>query len=131
MLFRVLVLMMAGILLAKATIALAIPQRFYAERQRQYASPFPPRKVFIGPAVIVGLAATAWYATIFHYEPWGWVVTVLLTAFACATVHRLLHWEAHRQKMGRLVADPKVWRVDCLLLAIGTLLMGAGFLVYE
>ena len=130
MFFRGLVLTMAGMLLAKAMIALIIPEHFYAERQRQYASPSRPAEVFIGPAVIICLAATAWYATIFHYEPWGWVVTACLTASAAAIGYRLLHWEGHRHKMRLVVADPKVWQVDCRLLAIGALLMEVGFLVY-
>jgi hypothetical protein len=129
--FRVLVLLMAGVLLAKATIALAIPERFYAERRRQFASPIPPGRVFFGPVLIAGLAATAWYAAMAHYEPWGWVVTASLTAFACLSLLALVRWDTHRQTMKRLVADPKVWRTDCALLAAGVLLMGLGFLVYE
>src|SRR4029453_2626688 len=34
-----------------------------------------PTKVLVPPVVIVGLALVAWYATIFHYKPWGWIVT--------------------------------------------------------
>jgi hypothetical protein len=87
--FRTLSLVIAAALLGKAALALSMPGRFYAERQRQYASVSPPAKVLAPPVVIAGLALAAWYATIFHYQPWGWVVTASLTALACLSVHQL------------------------------------------
>ena len=128
--FRVLSLVIAGALLGKAVIALAMPGRFYAERQRQYESASPPGKVMVPPMVIVGLAATAWYATIFHYEPWAWVVTAPLTALASLSIYQLLRWETTRKRMAPIVANPNVWRVDCLLLIAGALFVTLAFLVY-
>jgi uncharacterized membrane protein len=128
--FRILILVVAGAFIVKATIALAMPERFYAERQRQYSSASPPAKVLVAPVVIVTLALVALYATIFHYEPWGWAVTGCLTAFACLAVHHALHWETHRERMLRVVTDPNVGRVDYILLVVGTLLVTLAFSVY-
>ena len=128
--FRILSLVIAAALLGKAAIALSMPGRFYAERQRQYASVSPPAQVLVPPVVIAGLASAAWYATIFHYQPWGWVVTASLTALACGSVHQLFRWETQRQRMGKVVASPNVWRVDCLLLAIGALFVALAVFVY-
>jgi hypothetical protein len=128
--FRMLSLVIAAALLVKAAIALSMPGPFYAERQRQYASVSPPAKVLVPPVVIVGLALVAWYATIFHYRPWGWIVTASLTALACGSVHSLSRWETHRQRMRKVVANPKVWRVDCLLLAVGALFAALALFVY-
>ena len=128
--FRVLSLVIAAALLGKAAIALSIPGRFYAERHRQYASVSPPTKVLVPPVVIVALALAAWYATIFQYKPWGWVVTASLTALACVSIHQLSRWETHRQRMQRVVVNPKVWRVDCLLLAVGALFVVLAVFVY-
>ena len=128
--FRILSLIIATALLGKAAIALSMPARFYAERQRQYASLSPPTKVLVPPVVIVGLALVAWYATIFHYKPWGWIVTASLTALACVSVYQLSRWATHRHWMRKVVADPRVWRVDWLLLAIGTLFVVLAVYVY-
>ena len=128
--FRVLSLVIATALIGKAAVALAMPGRFYAERQHQYALASPPGKVLIPPVVIVGLALLAWYATIFHYEPWGWVVTASLTALMCFSVQQLFRWESHRQTMHKVVANPKVWRVDCVLLVVGGLFVALALLVY-
>ena len=128
--FRVLSLVIAAALLVKATIALALGRRFYAERQRQYASESPPAKVWVPPLVIVALALVAWYAIIFHYQPWGWVVTGSLTALACLAVDHLFRWESHRQRMLKVVTNPKVWQVDCLLLVLGVGFVALALLVY-
>ena len=128
--FRVLILVIAVAFIGKGAIALAIPGRFYAERRRQFSSASPPAKVLIGPVVISALAVVAWYATVFHYEPWAWAVTGPLTAFACLAVHHLLHWETQRQKMLRVVTHPKVGRVDYVLLVAGALLVALALLVY-
>jgi hypothetical protein len=128
--FRVLSLVIATALLGKAAIALAIRRRFYAERQAQYTSETPPTAVRVPPLVIVALALVAWYATIFHYQPWGWLVTASLTALACAAVDHLFRWERHRQRMLKLVTNPKVWQLDCLLLALGVGFVSLALLVY-
>jgi hypothetical protein len=120
--FRVLSLAIGAVLLLKAAVALAMPERFYAERRRQYASESVPGKVLVGPAVIFVLALTAWYATIFHYQAWGWIVTGFLTALGGMAANGLIRWESHRRAMHKVVSNPKVWQIDCLLL-----LVGAGF----
>jgi hypothetical protein len=128
--FRVLILVIAVAFIGKGAIALSMAERFYAERQRQYASASPPAKVLVAPVVITALALVAWYATIFHYEPWGWVVTGSLTAFACLAVLQILWWETHRQRMLRVVTNPKVGRVDYVLLVVGALFVTLALWVY-
>ncbi len=128
--FRILSLLMAAALLGKAAIALSMPARFYAERQRQYASVSPPTKVMVPPVVILGLTLVAWYATIFHYKPWGWIVTASLTALACASGYQLSRWPTHRHRMRKVVAKPNVSRVDWLLIAIGALFVALAVYVY-
>ena len=129
--FRVLSLVIGAALLGKAAIALAGPRRFYDERQRQFASGAPPPKLLVATVVIVIITFAAWYATIFHYQPWGWVITGLLTALACLSVdHQVFRWERHRQRMIRVVTNPKVWWVDCVLLVAGAVFVALGLLVY-
>ncbi len=93
--FRTLSFVIAAALLCKAALALAIPRRFYAVRERQYASESLPPKLLLAPVVVVALTLTAWYATILHYQPWGWIVTGLLTALSCLAVDHLFRWQSH------------------------------------
>ena len=95
-----------------------------------YASEARPRKLLVPPIVIVAITCAAWYATIFHYQSWGWIVTGCLTVLACLSVDHVLRWERHRQKMLRVVTNPKVWWVDCILLVVGALFVALAFWVY-
>jgi len=128
--FQVLSWVIAVALLGKTTIALAAPRWFYGKRQGQYAAEFLPTKLLVAPAVVVTLTLVAWYATIFHYQPWSWIVTGLLTAISCMSVDHLFRWSKHRQAMLAVVTNPKVWQVDCLLLIVGSGFVVLALLVY-
>ena len=128
--FQALSFVIATALLVKATVALAMPDRFYATRQRQYASTALPRELLVPPVVILCVTAVAWYATVVHYRPWGWVITGTLTLLCSLSLHNLLRWRRHREAMARVVRNPKVWMIDCLLLVLGGAFAAMGVLVY-
>ena len=126
--FRILSLVIAAALLGKATIALSMPgastRNVSASTHRRRHRPrYWSFRRNRRPAL------AAWYAAIFHYKPWGGVVTASLTALACLSIHQLFRWETHRHRMRKVVANPNVWRVDCLLLAIGALFVALAVFV--
>jgi hypothetical protein len=128
--FKVLSFIIASALLVKATVALAIPSRFYATRQRQYASTSLPPELMVPPAIILSVTSVAWYATFVHYRPWGWVVTGSLTLLCCLSIDHLVRWRRHRESMSKIVGHSKVWLIDCLLLVVGAAFAALGWLVY-
>ena len=128
--FQALSFVIAAALLVKALVALAIPGRFYATRQRHYASTSLPPALLVPPAVILCLTSVAWYATFVHYRPWGWVVTGSLTLLCCLSLNQLVRWPRSRETMTKIVANPKVWLIDCLLLVLGAGFAALGLLVY-
>jgi hypothetical protein len=128
--FRVLSFLIALALLVKAAVALTASRRFYARRQQQYSSETLPAKLLIPPAVVLTLTLAAWFATIFHYRPWGWLVTGFLSVLSCLSLHHLFHWAKHRQAMLKLVSNPKVKQIDCLLLAMGLGFLALALVVY-
>ena len=131
MIFKVLSGLIAVALLTKASIALATRRRFYAVRQRQYVSECRPPQVVVSAVVVLILCSLAWYATIFHYRPHGWIVTVFFTLLSWGSISQLLRWEKHRHKMLRVVASPKVWIIDCFLLVLGGGFAVLASLVYK
>ena len=128
--FQILALIIATALIVKGLVALAIPNRFYAARQRQYDSETMPRKLLVPPVIVLTLTAVAWYATLAHYRPWGFIVTGALTLLSGMAVHNLRHWSKHRRAMHALVRDPKVWRIDAGLLVAGLGFTLLALLVY-
>ena len=128
--FRVLSFVIATALVVKAVVALAMPERFYATRRRQYASDSKPRELWLPPAIVLLVTSVAWYATIFHYRPWGWIVTGALTLLCCASLDNLLRWQTHRARMTKIVSSPRVLLVDYALLVLGAGFAALGWLVY-
>ena len=128
--FQFLSLLIATALIGKASIALATRQRFYAVRSRQYVSESLPLKLLVGPIVVGALTLVAWYATIFHYQPAAWVVTGFLTALSLMAFDHVFRWKRHRQAMLKVVTNPNVWLIDCVLLAFGVGFVALALLVY-
>ena len=128
--FKVLSLLIAVALVGKATIALLVRRRFYAVRQTHYASETLPARLLIAPVLVWAVTGVAWYATIFHYRPWGWVVTACLTLLACLSLDHVFRWQKHRARLLKVVAHPKVWYFDCLLVVLGVGFAALGLFVY-
>src|SRR5687768_11508069 len=116
--FKVLSFVMATALLGKSLIALSGPRRFYAVRQSQYASATPPARFFVAPVLVWAVTGLTWYATIFHYRPSGWLLTSFLTLISCLSLDHVFRWQKHRARLLRMVAHPKVWYFDCLLVVL-------------
>jgi hypothetical protein len=128
--FQFLSLLIATALIGKASISLATRQRFYAARTRQYAADSLSFKLLVAPTVVGALTLVAWYATIFHYRPAAWVVTGFLTALSCMAFDHVFRWKRHRQAMLKVVTNPNVWLIDCVLLAVGAGFVALALLVY-
>ena len=48
----------------------------------------------------------------------------------CLSLNQLVRWRLHRETMSKVVANPKVWLIDCLLLVLGGRFAALGSLVY-
>ncbi len=128
--FPILSFVIAVAMLAKATVALLASRRFYTRRLLQYSSETLPSRLLIPPVLVLALTLAAWFATLFHYRPWGWVVTGFLSVLTCLAFHHLFHWAKHRQAMLKVVANPNVKQFDYLLLAVGLGFLALSLFVY-
>ena len=128
--FRALSFLIAAALLIKAAVALAMPERFYATRRRQYASDSRPTELLVPPVIVFSVTAIAWYAALFHYRPWGWIVTAALTGLCCLSLDHLVRWRQHRATMSKIVSSPRVSLVDYALLVVGAGFAALGWWVY-
>lgn len=128
--FRVLSALIAVALLAKAAVALTAQRRFYALRQRQYATESLPPKLLAAPALVFALTGVGLYAAVFHYRPWGWVVVGFLMLLSALAFDHVVRWRKHRLAMLKVVESPKVWQVDCVLLALGLAFAALAVFVY-
>lgn len=130
--FQVISWLIAIPALLKAIIGLFLPDRFYGWRRQQYASASIPPVVLVMPSLFVLLAGASWYATLFHYQPWGWVVTGFTTLVAALGVLNLSRWSAHRQSTGKAIDTQPDTRigVDIIILVLGILFAYLSLFVY-
>lgn len=130
--FQIISLLIAIPALLKAVTGLFLPGRFYGWRRQQYASASIPRLVLVMPTLFVLLAGASWYATLLHYQPWGWVVTGFTTLIAFLGVLNLSRWSSHRQRTGEAIDTQPGTRVgvDVTILALGVLFTCLALFVY-
>lgn len=131
--FQVLSLLIAGVCIGKAVVALMAPTRFYGFRQRQYSAARLPWSIFLAPAFVLALTVVAWYATVMHYVAWGWIVTAVLTFFAAMAMVNLRRWSRHRMallhKINVAQAETRQ-QVDGGILLFGSLFLALALFVY-
>lgn len=130
--FQIISLLIAGICLTKAVIALLKGDQFYGWRQQQYAATTVPQTLWVVPTLIVFLAIAAWYATLFHYQAWGWIVTAFTTLIAALGLLNLSRWSTHREKVGAAIKtqSPQRKAVDTVILLLGLGFTGLAWFVY-
>ncbi|MSU69382.1 MAG: hypothetical protein EXS39_01095 [Opitutaceae bacterium] len=129
--FKVLTFLLAVPALAKGLVGLVAPVPFYAWRQTHYSAPRIPGLVLIAPGLLVAVTVAAWYATLFHYVPWGWIITGLSTGTMLLAAVNLWHWPTHRARALRVVADPALCRrVDLTIITGSAGLLLFALLVY-
>lgn len=133
MAFKVLSLSIIALCLAKASIALIAPHKFYQLRRQQYASSTIPASVFFPPIGIGVLTIAAWYATFSHYEARSWIVTDFLTVISLLAIGNLLRWNQHRTKLLASIAESQAEyrrQVDSGLLGLSVLLGLLGLIMF-
>ena len=130
--FKIISLFIGTIALLKAIAGLLLPSFFYSWRKEQYASISIPPIVLVMPVLFALLAFASWYAALFHYQPWGWVVTGFTTLISILGLLNLSRWPTHRQKTSRAIDEQPGARtsVDIMLLVLGGMFAMLGIFVY-
>ncbi len=121
--FNVLSLLIALICFVKAGTALLAPDTFYNRRRQQYASAAVPRSVLVVPMLMLMLTGIAWYAALYHYVDWSWLVTGFLSATSLLALVNICRWPAHRVKLLAAIGEEHAERrtyVDVGMLGLGS-----------
>ncbi len=131
--FQIISLLIAIPCLLKAVTALLKADQFYGWRKQQYATATVPPIVLVMPTFAAVLAIAAWYATLFHYQAGGWIVTTFATLIAMIGLVNLSRWSTHRQKVGQAIATQPAKRkaVDITILLLGLFFVGLALFVYQ
>ena len=128
--FQALSLVIATALLVKAVSRSRSPADSTQRGAASTDSTSMPRELLVPPAIILCVTSIAWYSTFVHYRPWGWVVTGSLTLLCSLSLTISSAGGAIARPCTSIVANPRVWIVDCVLLVVGAGFAALGLLVY-
>ena len=129
--FKILSMILGLLCLAKGVIALIIPARFYERRRQQYSSERMPIGLRIIPFIVLTFVCFCWYATLFHYVKWGWVVTAFVTAVAALSLENTFKWSRHRIRMLKAIDYAENYRrVDVCIAVLGVCFLFLAFFIY-
>lgn len=119
--FEVLAWILAIACFVKAFVGFVFHDAFYDWDRRQYASKgWPVSFTFFLPYGI-GMVIAVWYATIFHYVQYGWILTTLVTIASVKLVNILLNWKKTSAGFVAFIekGGAALWFVDVFVLAVG------------
>lgn len=132
MLFKIISFVLACACILKAIIGLAFHKKFYLWDRKQYASQKLPKDIFIFILYGIGMFFITWYATIFHYERYGWIITLVVTLSSVKLFSILFNWRKTSEKIVKFIDSGgwKLWMLDITIFIIGILFLLLGLYIY-
>ena len=73
-----------------------------------------------------------WYATLFAYQPYGYILTIFIPLASVKTVGLIFNWSATSQAFVEFIdeAGPRLWLVDVLVAVLGLGLFLLSYFLY-
>jgi hypothetical protein len=132
MLFKLICFILATTAMIKGLVGIFAHNKLYGWAEKHYAKPGKSItvKIFVGYAVLILLLT--WYATLFQYQSYGWIVTVFITLMSIKTVGLLFNWEKTSQKFVSLIKSGQkiLWVLDIIVIGLSLLFYGLGIFIY-
>ncbi len=130
--FKIISFVLAGACFLKAFIGFVFHNKFYEWDRKQYASDKWPKSFFIFITYGLVMFALIWYATIFHYVKYGWILTLIVSISSIKLFSLLFKRDEIAPKFVRFIESGgwKLWAVDIFVLFMGFLFLYLGLYIY-
>jgi hypothetical protein len=131
--FKLISLVISFVCIFKAIIGLLFHKKFYVWDRKQYASKSLPLSLLIFIPYGVGIVVTTWYATIFHYVDYGWIVTLIVSIASVKLFAILFKWKISSSAFVRFIDQGgwRLWAVDIFVLLLGIIFLLLALFVYS
>lgn len=119
-------------MILKGIIGLIFHDRFYSWDFRQYNSVKWPRSFIVFVPYGISMVALTWYATIFHYERHGYILTVLVAAMAFKIFLIIFRWHRFSNAMKKMIKRnfKKLYIIDIIIIPAGVFFILMAIYVY-
>ena len=130
--FRIISLILATVCLIEGIAGLVFREQFHGWLRRQCSAARPSGTLRVILVYLTTLVVATWYATIFHYRPYGWVLTLVMTLSGIEILLVLYRWRAVGEAVVGFLLETRqhVGWVYGVAIALGTLLLWLGLFVY-
>ena len=126
--FKIISFILAASAFVKMGFGIAMGDRFFDWARREYKRERPSGLIVGIFMLMILLAVITWYATLVHYVPYGWIITLLMTLFAVYGIVILLTWKTFAPKYVSMIANFEkrrtLWYIIGMIWGIVFLLMG-------
>lgn len=133
MCFKIISFIWAGTCILKALIGFIFHEKFYSWDKKQYSSKNWPASFLIFIPYGIGIFIVTWYATIFHYEKHGWILTLIVTISSLKLFSILFNWKKTSERFVKFIDlnSWKLWAVDIFVIIMGMLFLFLGIYIYS
>lgn len=131
--FKYLAFMFGLILIIKSCIGLGFHSKFYMWDKKQYSSPKPtlPFIFFLIYGLII--LCLTWYATLFHYVKYGWILTAITTISGFKIYKAAARWPDFSKNIAIFIDkhNSYLWALDIILFILGAFFLVMSFTLYS
>lgn len=132
MLFKIICYILATTALIKGLVGIFAHDKLYGWAEKHYAQTEKSitLKVLVAYAVII--LFLTWYATLFQYTQYGWIITTFITLMSIKTVGLLFNWKAASQKFVDFIKSSQkmLWVLDIVVIFLSLIFYGLGLFLY-
>ena len=132
MLFKIICYILATTALIKGLVGIFAHHKLYGWAEKHYSKQDKSITVKVLVAYAVLVLILTWYATLFNYVQYGWIVTTFITLMSIKTVGLLFNWEAASQKFVNFIksGEKMLWLLDIVVISLSLIFYGLGLFLY-
>lgn len=132
MLFKIICYILATTALIKGLVGIFAHDKLYGWAEKHYAQTEKSITVKVLVAYAVIILFLTWYATLFQYTQYGWIITTFITLMSIKTVGLLFNWKAASQKFVDFIKSSQkmLWVLDIVVIFLSLIFYGLGLFLY-
>lgn len=132
MLFKIVCYVVAGAAFCKGLVGIFAHDKLYGWAEKHYATGERSFTVWLFLIYGIGVVGITWYATIFDYVKYGWILTVFMSIMSLKLIGLIYNWEETSKKFVNFIrgSSSKLWLLDFVVLLLGAVFLWMGLYLY-
>jgi|AntRauTorcE11898_2_1112593.scaffolds.fasta_scaffold23077_2 hypothetical protein len=132
MLFQVICYILATTALIKGLTGLFAHETLYGWAEKHYSETKKSATVQVMVAYAFIILILTWYATLFDYVKYGWIITVFISLMSIKTLTLIFKWEEASKKFVKLIKSggATLWTLDIIVIVLSIIFYSLGYFLY-